>query len=84
MDITALVLEDSSESSHCVEHWDALLLLIRLPLHAGQRLQPAQYLHHHPHHPHHPHHLIHDQYPLFSYEVDLDGFRMMSPAKDDP
>ena len=72
------MLEDSSESSHCVEHWDALLLLIRLPLHARQRLQPAQHhLHHHPH-------FIQGQYPLFSSEVDLDGFRMMSPAKDDP
>ena len=36
----SVTVEDSSESSHCVEHRNALFLLICLPLHARQGLQP--------------------------------------------
>ena len=34
----------SSESAHGIEHGDTLLLLVGLPVHAGQRLQPAEYI----------------------------------------
>ena len=34
----------SSESAHGIQHGDTLLLLVGLPVHAGQRLQPAEYI----------------------------------------
>ena len=34
----------SSESAHGIEHRNTLLLLVGLPVHAGQRLQPAEYI----------------------------------------